>query len=172
LAFTDTSANSYAYAAKPAVRTDRSFTVMAWVYLTDLSSSHGILSQPGKVSSGFILLYDKPSDSWRLVMPRTDTVEPLVDGPSSVTKPALRTWTHLAAIFDDHDDTVTLFVNGIAEAYVKHPVSWNATGSVQVARSWYDGAWTDRFAGRIDDLRIYSRAVTPKEISAIAHEAS
>ncbi len=168
LSLTSATADSYASGSAPAVRTDRSFTVMGWVYLADTSASHGVLSQPGKVSSGFILKYDEPTDSWRLAMPRSDTAAPVVDGPSSTTKPALRTWTHLAARYDSDAGTITLFVDGRAEDTAGHPVAWNATGPVQVARSWYNGAWTDRFAGAITDVRAYQAALPPAEITALS----
>ncbi|WP_436522094.1 LamG-like jellyroll fold domain-containing protein [Actinoplanes sp. HUAS TT8] len=168
LSLTAATGDSYAAGRAPAVRTDRSFTVMAWVYLTDKSGPHGVLSQPGKVSSGFNLKYEKSTDSWRLTMPRTDSRSPVVDGPSSTSRPALKTWTHLAARYDAGSGKITLFVNGRDEDSAEHPRSWNATGAAQIARSWYNGAWTDRLAGAVTDVRAYQEALPSDEITAIS----
>ncbi|BCY06558.1 LamG-like jellyroll fold domain-containing protein [Actinoplanes sp. L3-i22] len=168
LSLTAATADSYAATDAPAVRTDRSFTVTAWVYLTDKSAPHGVLSQPGDVSSGFILKYEKLTDSWRLIMPESDVAKPVVDGPSSTSTPKLRTWTHLAARYDASQDEITLFVNGKSEDTAEHTDPWNATGPAQIARSWYNGAWTDRFAGSIADVRAYQAALPAAEISAIS----
>jgi hypothetical protein len=166
--FTAETAGSHASGLAPAVRTDGSFTVMAWVNLADTDGPHGVLSQPGAVSSGFILKYEKLTDAWRLTMPQTDSRSPVVDGPTSTTRPRIDTWTHLAASFDTATRKITIFVDGVAEDSVDHPVSWNATGPVQVARSWYDGAWSDRFHGVIDDVRAYRSAVPAAGIAQIA----
>ncbi|KUL24943.1 LamG-like jellyroll fold domain-containing protein [Actinoplanes awajinensis] len=169
LRLTADTADSYASGSAPAIRTDQSFTVMARVFLTDTDATHGVLSQPGSTSSGFILKYEKRTDSWRLIMPRTDVVSPVVDGPSSTTRPVVGAWTHLAAVYDAGARQITLYVDGTAEDTVAHPQSWNATGPVQVARSWYDGAWTDRFAGAIADVRAYQEVVRAAEIDTIAN---
>ncbi|MFC4066991.1 LamG-like jellyroll fold domain-containing protein [Actinoplanes subglobosus] len=166
--FTAATAGSHASALAPAVRTDGSFTVMAWVNLADTDGSRGVLSQPGRVASGFVLGYEKLSDSWRMTMPQTDSSVPVVDGPSSTTRPRIGTWTHLAASFDTITRKITIFVDGVAEGSVDHPVSWNATEPVQVARSWWDGAWTDRFHGSIDDVRAYRSALPEAGIAEIA----
>ncbi|BCJ45375.1 hypothetical protein GCM10010168_86440 [Actinoplanes ianthinogenes] len=160
----------YAAGSAPAVRTDRSFTVMAWVYLTDKRAPHGVLSQPGEVSSGFVLEYEKPADSWRLIMPRSDSAGPEVDGPSSASPPALNTWTHLAGRYDADRGTITLFVDGTADESVPHASAWAAAGPIQAGRTWYDGAWTDRFAGSIKDVRAYPQALSTAEIATIARD--
>jgi hypothetical protein len=61
-----------------------------------------------------------------------------------------------------------LFVNGKSEDTAEHTDPWNATGPAQIARSWYNGAWADRFAGSIADVRAYQAALPAAEISAIS----
>ncbi|MFI5845436.1 LamG domain-containing protein [Catenuloplanes sp. NPDC051500] len=159
---------SYAAGARAAVRTDRSFTVMTWVYLTDRRADRGVLSQPGVVSSGFVLRYDKASDSWRVLMPRADASDPVVDVASSTSTPKLRTWTHLAAAFDAATGRVTLYVDGRAEGSAPHPERWQATGAIQAGRARVDTLWTDPFGGALDDVRAYNRSLTAAEIATIA----
>jgi hypothetical protein len=76
--------------------------------------------------------------------------------------PALNTWTHLAATFDGA--TLKLYVNGALVG------SKAAAGSIVVSKSPLRiggtstrGEW---FAGRIDDVRVYKRALSQPEIQA------
>lgn len=82
-----------------------------------------------------------------------------VTGPDALP---LNTWTHLAFSYDGR--TLRLFRNGVQVA------AHAATGTIPAAAGpLHFGAnplWTEAFAGRIDDLRIYNRALTPAEILA------
>jgi hypothetical protein len=76
---------------------------------------------------------------------------------------ALETWTHLAATFNG--DELTLFVNG--ELIATAPTENNIDLSEQPLRIGGNSLWPQEFFfGRIDEVRIYSRALTPEEIVA------
>src|SRR5205823_3984489 len=78
-------------------------------------------------------------------------------GPTGL---GLNTWTHLAATFDGA--TVRLYVNG-AEAVSQAqtaPLTPTA-GTLQIGADSYTG---ENFAGRIDEVRIYNRALSAAEI--------
>ncbi|WP_306839368.1 LamG-like jellyroll fold domain-containing protein [Catenuloplanes nepalensis] len=159
--------DSYAASIRPAVRTDQSFSVMAWVFINDRRDNRGILSQPGTTTSGFIVRYDRETDTWRALFPRTDSRGPDVDTVTSTSTPRLRTWTHLAVTYDAATGLVTFYVDGTAEDTVRRPVRWNAAGPLLAGRALVDGAWTDRFGGALDDIRAYDRPLTPAEITTI-----
>src|SRR6185503_13319193 len=77
-------------------------------------------------------------------------------GPSVL---AVNTWTHLAATFDGA--TVRLFVNGVQVAtQAQTGALATKTGTLQIGGDSYG----EYFAGRIDDVRIYNRALSPTEI--------
>src|SRR6266853_1279183 len=80
-------------------------------------------------------------------------------GPSVVE---VNTWTHLAATFDG--ETVRLFVNGaeVASQAQTTPLA-TTTGTLQIGGDSYPNEF---FAGRIDEVRIYNRALTEAEIQA------
>ncbi|WP_430791894.1 LamG-like jellyroll fold domain-containing protein [Actinoplanes sp. G11-F43] len=163
----DPGTDAFVSGSGPAVRTDQSFTVMAWVNLADTDGPHGVLSQPGASASGFTLKYEKSNDSWRLTMPRADRNAPELDGTSASSRPRVGTWTHLAATFDAEHGEITIFVDGVAEGTAEHTATWDAPGPVQVARSWSDGVWTDRFHGLIDDVRAYRTELSADGITEI-----
>ncbi len=74
----------------------------------------------------------------------------------------LNVWTHLAATYDG--TTLRLFVNGAqvgSRALTGALVT--STGALRVGGN---GIWGEFFQGRIDEIRIYNRALSPVEIQA------
>jgi hypothetical protein len=75
---------------------------------------------------------------------------------------AVNTWTHLATTYDG--TTQRMFVNGTQVATRAQTGSMPAsTGALRIGGN---NVWTEWFAGRIDDVRIYRRALTAAEIQA------
>ncbi len=84
-------------------------------------------------------------------------------GLSGTTNTPLNAWTHLAATYDG--TTQRLYVNGVQVA------SKAVTGGIKVStgalRFGGNGTWSDEwFAGLLDELRVYNRALTATEIQA------
>jgi PKD repeat protein len=81
----------------------------------------------------------------------------LVGAPSGLP---INTWTHVAATYDGLE--LRLFVNGAQVA------SAARTGSYQVNTGplWMGGnaVYGEHFKGKLDDVRVYNRALTPAEI--------
>src|SRR5207302_919194 len=73
---------------------------------------------------------------------------------------AVNTWTHLAATFDGA--TVRLYVNGVqVTSQAQTAPLAITTGTLQIGADSYAG---ENFAGRIDEVRIYNRALTAAEM--------
>jgi PKD repeat protein len=74
----------------------------------------------------------------------------------------LNTWTHLAGTYDG--TTMTLYVNGVAVASQPQtgPIS-TSTGPLTIGG---DALYGQYFAGRIDEVRIYNRALSAAEIQS------
>jgi hypothetical protein len=74
----------------------------------------------------------------------------------------LNTWTHLAATYDGAQ--LRLYVNGVQAG------SRAQTGNIAVSaaplRVGGNAVWTEFFAGLIDEVRVYNRALSPAEIQA------
>jgi hypothetical protein len=72
----------------------------------------------------------------------------------------VNTWTHLAATFDG--TMVRLYVNGVQVAsQAQTTLLAPTTGTLQIGAN----AYGEFFAGRIDEMRIYNRALSAAEIS-------
>jgi hypothetical protein len=79
--------------------------------------------------------------------------------PGSTALP-LNTWTHLATTFDG--TTLRLFVNGIQVGAV--PFTGSIIPTTGVLTIGGNSIWGEYFAGQIDEVRIYNRALTAGEI--------
>jgi hydrogenase maturation factor HypE len=74
----------------------------------------------------------------------------------------LNTWTHLATTYDG--TTLRLFVNGTQVA--SRAIAGPLLTSTGVLRFGGNGVWGEFFAGRIDEVRLYNRALAVNEIQA------
>ncbi len=91
----------------------------------------------------------------------------VTNGPTGSGLP-LNVWSHLAATFDNA--TLRLFVNGnqIASLATAGPIA-TSTGDL-----WIGGnnIWNEFFAGVIDEVRVYNRALTAADIQGDMNRAA
>jgi hydrogenase maturation factor HypE len=94
------------------------------------------------------------------VVPAAQPGTPLdAQGASAV---ALNTWTHLAVSYDG--TTLRLYVNGVEVG--SRAVASPLLTSTGVLRLGGNSVWGEFFQGRIDEVRLYNRALGPAEIQA------
>jgi Concanavalin A-like lectin/glucanases superfamily len=130
-------------------------TLEAWVY-------------PTVAPAGWRAVIDKNVDRYYLMASSDQGNRPVAGGTWAAgnqnapgpTVLAVNTWTHLAATFDGA--TVRLYVNGtqVASQAQTTPLT-TSTGTLQIGGDAY---WGENFAGRIDEVRIYNRALSAAEI--------
>ena len=73
---------------------------------------------------------------------------------------AVNVWTHVAGTYDG--TTVRLFINGVqtASVAVSGPIA-TSTGPLRIGGN---SIWGEFFQGRLDEIRIYNRALSQAEI--------
>ncbi|NUT28690.1 MAG: LamG domain-containing protein [Streptomyces sp.] len=174
----------YAATATPAVNTKDSFTVSAWVQLSNASANRVVLSEPGTNGSAFALYYSSAYKKW--IFNRTDKD---INGPAFIRSfadqenPPLNVWTHVSGVFktegddnlpdtDPTNDTIQLFVNGRAQGkpVVLSTASstytpWTATGGLQFGRSKSDGSYGAYHFGLLDEVAVWQRALAPEQVA-------
>jgi hypothetical protein len=155
----------YGTTSGPIVHTDKSFTVAAWVRLTDNTHNTTVMAQAGNVNSGFQLYYSKTYDRWIFNKHVDDTSTTDIARASSDQPPTLNAWTHLVGVYDGGalggTKQIRLYVNGIVQSTAPTLASvWDATGPLEVGRVKYNSGFQDYFAGDIDDVNIWDRAVS------------
>ena len=78
--------------------------------------------------------------------------------------PPAGSWHYVTGVYDAASATTALYVDGIPEE-VEHVFGLPpASGPLTVGAGLLDYAPSDRFVGAIDELRTYSRALTPNEV--------
>ena len=136
-------------------------TLEAWVYPT----------VNGAGSWRNVLIKERSSGEVYNLYANTDTNVPVVyvipasqpnnplDARGTSQLP-VNTWTHLAATYDGA--TLRLFVNGVqvGTRAVTGPLL-TSTGALRIGGN---SVWGEYFQGRLDEIRIYNRALTPAEI--------
>ncbi|MFE9141848.1 LamG domain-containing protein [Streptomyces tubercidicus] len=169
--------HGYAATSTPALNTGDSFTVSAWVYLTDTTANHVVLTEPGEHASAFTLYYSATTRKW--VFNRTDQdskTASYIRSPADSPNPTTRVWTHLAGVFDtQHDadpknDTIQLFVNGrpqgqpVTASTVSTYKPWTASEGLQFGRSKVADLYGENWRGRIDEVALWQRPLNADEL--------
>jgi hypothetical protein len=174
-----TQQTGYAAGTGPAVNTADSFTLSAWVLLTDDSANRVVASAPGANDSAFALYYSSAYKKWVFNRSATDakTGAVYIRSLADTANPPKEVWTHLVGVFDTQgdtnktNDTIQLFVNGRAQG---QPVKlygtstaytpWTSTEGLQIGRSRTGAAYGGSFLGRVDEVNVWQRALTADEI--------
>lgn len=144
----------------------REFSVTAWVLLDETRSDGGIVGfvqDNGATEQGWVVGFDKKAFTFRLAAGNTALTTIAAESPVVRTR-----WHHLAATYDG--DHMKLFVNGKLEAESAEPsgdIVYPDTGRLVI------GAYADDnelypMEGAVQEVKLYSRALPPAEIAAIA----
>ncbi|MDR7320046.1 MULTISPECIES: LamG domain-containing protein [Catenuloplanes] len=165
--FTGT-ATQGAVATGVALDTTKSYSVAAWVRLTDLTVTSTAIAKeaPAGVSSPF-RLRARPltaGNSWCLLIPSTTTTV-----GTEVCSNRLNTvnqWTHVAAGYDSADKRIKVWVDGV-ETSAGFSAPTTNTNPIVIGRG-QDAASTgfvERFRGNIADVQIFDRLLVPDDFT-------
>ncbi|WP_432838080.1 LamG-like jellyroll fold domain-containing protein [Dactylosporangium sp. CA-092794] len=150
------------------VNTTQSFTVSAWVNLTNDTANRTAVSQDGNRTSGFFLNYVQALNRWSFSQVTGDNDSATAVRATSTNPPVLGQWTHLTGVYDATAGEMRLYVNGVLQSAVSRPANWSATGAFVVGRAKWAGAATNLWSGGIDDVRAYQKVLTPDQVATLA----
>ena len=140
-------------------------TLEAWVYPTGLGSRWRTLlfkEQTGQLTYGMYAHTDKGRPSGNLFP--TAGGEQFVDGTAALP---LNTWSHLAMTWDGI--TMRLFLNGSQVA--SRAQGGTLVNGARPLRIGGNTIWSEWFLGRIDEVRVYNRALTQPEVAGDMNKA-
>jgi hypothetical protein len=134
-----------------------SMTVSAWVYPLPQASGWWPVLQ--KETDAFFLNAGSPGGGAVAGVTANGGCCALAYAPSAAPE---STWTHLAMTYDGAQ--VTFYLNGVSAGSAPASGPIQATsGPLWIANNSYPG---EAFRGRVDDVRVYDRVLTPAEITA------
>jgi hypothetical protein len=149
------------------VRTDQSFSVSAFVKLDRADNgTYTVLSQDGGKICSFCLQYQ--SNRWTFVFPREDVDAPSgYDWVGTEPQPAPGVWTHLAGTYNAATGKIRLYVDGTLIGETSRLTPWQAARSLRFGSATVGGIPGQFLPGMIDEVRVYSRALTEEEVRGL-----
>ncbi|MGW1763127.1 LamG-like jellyroll fold domain-containing protein [Streptomyces sp. NPDC002073] len=155
-------------AGGPAVDTSRSFTVSAWAKVDPSAGTSVAVAQDGSAVSGMMLWYNKPDNTWRFGLPKTDDNGWNMDQAISRTAAVPGRWTHLTGTYDAESTAVTLYVDGAVAATATHASPWRATGPLTVGRDKVSGRSNGFWKGSLQSVEVYDYPMTAAQAASEA----
>ncbi|GAA4038790.1 hypothetical protein GCM10022248_00760 [Nonomuraea soli] len=156
-------------AAGPAVPTNKSFTVSAWVHPTNAAVTRTAVSQDGARTSGFFFNLIPSLNRWAFSMVTSDNEAATPVRALSTGPPALNAWTHLTGVYDAAAGQLRLYVNGVLQGSAAYSAAWDASGPFVVGRAkWNASTNTNLWHGGVDDVRVYPKVLSTSQITALA----
>lgn len=167
---------TYPNPATPTV--PRSFTVAAWVRFDGTVAEERYrtaVSQQGNNKSLFELGYQAGAeDNFCFTMFPSDTVGVAGTRACATTPVVTGEWVHLAGVYDDATDTMTLYVHRLNSfgfidvdtrvmATESFASTWSATGAFAIGRG-YNGANGAPWKGMIDEVYAAQYAATEDDV--------
>jgi hypothetical protein len=161
------------------VRTDQSFTVSAWVNLSDtscdLSSQNpeckrvAVSADGGRTSKfrlGHIVDRDHAFEGvWFFEMPESDADNALITKAAVTALPAdIDTWVHLAGVYDAQAKMITIYMDGNRRGEGTVNNTWLPSKGMAIGRGKVNGAASQFWPGMVDDVRMYTGLLTGDQI--------
>ena len=158
---------NYISSSKTAVDTTKSFTVSAWLKPTGAVNSQVAISQNGATASGFAIRASS-GNKWQFMMTQSDMST--ADVATSATTPSTVAWTHVVAVFTlgGGANALRLYVNNAAAVVGTHTSTWSANSTLEIGRRrTAANTWANPWAGGVDDVRMYRRALSAAEVGRL-----
>ncbi|HXH12490.1 MAG TPA: LamG-like jellyroll fold domain-containing protein [Alphaproteobacteria bacterium] len=142
----------------PSLDLTTGMTLAAWVYPTTNTGWRTIVikEQSGQLIYALYSSTDSKKPSGHVFVNGKDEI---LRGPSQLP---LNTWTHLATTYNG--SVLRLYVNGVQVS--SRSVSGSILTSTRPLRIGGNSVWPEWFKGRIDEVRVYNRALSGGEIQA------
>jgi hypothetical protein len=157
----------------PVVDVNGSYSVSAWVTMTDTSSWRTFVSADGTQVSSFYLQKREDSACFAFTLLPTDTNAgtglPCYASASSI-KVAANTPYHLVGTRNAETGIDILYVDGVAvgtaTCHASSGYGWRSS-TFGIGHGMYGGRFVDSFAGTISNVGLIGRVLTPAEVAAL-----
>ncbi|MBC3842149.1 LamG domain-containing protein [Streptacidiphilus sp. 4-A2] len=151
----------------PVINTTSSYSVSAWVKLTNTSTYQTALCQRDTTGArcAFYLQYSPADNGWTFVSPSSDNANPSAYYSAGVNQTvSTGSWTHLVGVFDATTGNMSLYVNGHLAGTGNDPRPWQAGGPFLIGAADNGSNGTQaQFTGQIADVHVYNTALPPAD---------
>ncbi|MGW0704917.1 LamG domain-containing protein [Streptomyces sp. NPDC002643] len=154
----------YAQTSAPVLETRSAFTLSSWVRLDETDAYATVLAQRGPDGTPFAFWYSGNSKTWYFGIRKPDNTG--YSGVAAVYAAQTGVWTHLAGSYDPATGELKFYVDGrLQRGAVTVEGSYESTEPMQFGRL-QNGAssYVYQFPGSIDEVAVWQRVLTPKEI--------
>jgi hypothetical protein len=164
----------YFQTSLPVLSTSGSFSVAAWVRLTDTTGYRMAVGQDGTLQSMFVLQYRPDTGKWCFTLRAADSPTAAQILACATGTAQANQWVHLAGVHDDVADTVTLYVNGGdperggSVTTVPFSSAWAATGAFSIGRNRHEGNPGGWWIGDIDEVLAFQRVLPLEEVQFLS----
>ena len=164
-------AASVATAPGPVVDTADSFTASAWVEFNALGGYQTVLSIAGNNVAGFFLGLrgDTGTLSFARLPSDADAAATVV---ASSVAPATGVWYNVVAVEDASASTMSIYLDGRFMGSTPYTTPWEATGDTLIGHGFYSGGEVDYVNGDVDDVQMFSSALSSAQIYALYEPAA
>ncbi|MDP7263969.1 MAG: LamG domain-containing protein [Candidatus Thermoplasmatota archaeon] len=146
------------------VNRNDSFTVTAWINTTN-STNQSIVTRGrfGGSTHGYAILIDERNPHKATVVVGDNATEVRIESGTNVDDGK---WHHIGLSRDTAADQIILYVDGIREGNITDNTTENisVTDSLQLGSSWNGTSFRDWFDGRIDEVAVWNRTLSSREI--------
>lgn len=137
----------------------QSFSIVAWAHVASLPNHWaGVVVKSREQPSGWYGIYINPNNQW--TFRGSDETKNISGG---LVRPD--TWQQIVAVQDGAAGTRALYVDGVQATKVKTTQDGSGTGPLWIGQGNAD---VEGFAGSIDEVRIYNRALSARDIQELS----
>jgi hypothetical protein len=145
------------------------FSIALWIYPTADARGHdqGLLAKGFMPIRNYVLLRQ---DDKTLYLQSFSSKGQFLQMAGVKPVPS-NTWTHVAVTWTvaDGKTLATLYLNGVVDRTLSVPGTPEASPDpLVIGTTSSRPAWQDRFQGRMDEVRLYHRALSPAEVELLA----
>jgi hypothetical protein len=156
--------DQYAQTQEPLLNSGGSYSVAAWVDLSQKGAFATAVSEDGTVNSVFFLQYDAADDRFAFSNANARAVGD--SGPNGGS-PTTGTWYHIVGVRDATANTMSIYVNGTLAGSTTVSPADLAAGPLATGRAKFGAQQVDFWPGSLDDVQIFPTALTAAQVSAL-----
>lgn len=147
------------------VDTSMPYSVSAWVNLSMAGGDQTVVSIDGNSDSAFFFKQHSAGFFTLEVRASDNASAPVAASAPASIQTAAGTWYYFTGVFDG--STIYLYVGGALNGSGIFATPWKGLGHTFVGRSKFMGLYGGYVTGSIDEVRIYGRALTAREVQAL-----